>query len=225
MTAERCRDFRALLGARVLGRLDAAERAALEAHLETCSACRAEAEALDPLSRLLALADPSRIESVPAPPPELAPRVLAAVASERRAGRRRRRRRLGLALAGAATAAAAAVIAIVALTGGEEGSIDARPGPQRISFGQLPPGAAIAAKVSPGPSGTEIRIGVRGLGDGTLCRVFLRRRDGTRVPAGSFRYSSEPGADAVLTSGLELSQVSALVLVAGRWTYTARLRG
>jgi Putative zinc-finger len=223
MRVEECRRWRQSLGAYTLGQLDADERAAVDAHLERCPECRAEAEHLAPLSHLLSLADPRPLESTPAPPAGLADRVAATVAAERRTRARRRRRRTALALAGA-TGAAAIAGAIAFLPGDEGGN----PGPgeveQRVSFRSLPPGAAITAELEPATGGTVIRVGVDGLRPGTLCRVYLRRDDGRRVPAGSFRYSSERGDDAVLTSGLDLSSASALVLVAGRWTYTARLR-
>jgi anti-sigma factor RsiW len=224
MKAEECRRWRQSLGAYTLGQLDADEQAAVEAHLESCSECRADARSLAPLSHLLSLADPRHLEATPAPPPGLGDRVAAMVAGERGARRRRRRRRTAISLAGAA-AAAAVVVAAIALSPGEEDDTAVRGEvEQRVSFRSLPPGAAITAELEPARVGTVIRVGVDGLRPGTLCRVFLRRDDGRRVPAGSFRYSSGPGDDAVLTSGVGLSSASALVLVAGRWTYTARLR-
>ena len=223
MTAEPCRAWREALGAHALGHLEGEERAALEAHLEGCPACRDEARSLAPLPRLLDLADPGRLDAPPLPPPSLPSRVAERLSAARRA---RRRKRIGLSIGGASTAAAAVLVALVLLDDkqreptGEAGAEVAR----RVSFRTLPPGASITAELEPRASGTVIRIGVDGLRSGTLCRVFLRRRDGARVAAGSFRYSSAPGDDAVLTSSLDLPSASALVLVAGRWTYTARLR-
>jgi hypothetical protein len=224
MRTEGCRQWRESLGAYTLGQLDADERAGVEAHLESCPACRAEAENLAPLSRLLSLADPRHLERTPAPPTELADRVAATVAAEQQARVRRGRRRAALSLAGAVAAAAAVAVAVVLLPGGGSDTPSTDETGQQVRFRSLPPGAAIRAELEPARAGTVIRVGVEGLRPGTLCRVFLRRDDGRKVPAGSFRYSSEPGDDAVLTSGLELSSASALVLVAGRWTYTARLR-
>ncbi|MGC1165124.1 MAG: zf-HC2 domain-containing protein, partial [Solirubrobacterales bacterium] len=68
MKTEGCRDWRLLLGAYALGDLSAGERAGLEAHLEGCAECRAEADTLDSVARLLPLADPDRF-SRPAPQP------------------------------------------------------------------------------------------------------------------------------------------------------------
>jgi hypothetical protein len=221
MTAEGCRDWRQELGAYTLGRLDPGERAALEAHLAECADCRAEAESLAPLSHLLSLADPSHLDAAPAPPERLGRRVAAAVAGESRV--RRRRRRTRFALAGATATVAAVIVALAVLGGGGDPSRRA-PGGQRVSLQPLPPGAAITARVEPRASGTAIRIAVEGLRSGTLCRVFLRREDGGAVAAGSFRYSSEPGDDAVLMTSMPLAEATALVMRAGPWTYTARLR-
>jgi anti-sigma-K factor RskA len=60
-----------------LGRLEPAERARFEAHLETCEACRAELDELREVAGLLPLASPAA-----APPPNLEARVLAAVRRE-----------------------------------------------------------------------------------------------------------------------------------------------
>ncbi len=84
MKTDDCRDWRTSLGAYALGQLPAGERAALEAHLEGCQACRAEAESLGAVARLLPLADPDRF-SRPAPRPsaELGERIAAAIGGER----------------------------------------------------------------------------------------------------------------------------------------------
>jgi anti-sigma factor RsiW len=55
MKAEGCREWRERIGALLLGQLPEEERFATEAHLDGCPACRAEAEALDPVASLLGL--------------------------------------------------------------------------------------------------------------------------------------------------------------------------
>ena len=217
MTAEGCRQWRESLGAYLLDHLPSDERAAVDAHLRECPACRAEAEALASLPDLMRRADPAYLDAPPSPPSGLGERIAARIAPERRARRSRRRRLIGgLALSGAALAL---LVAILVGGSGGEGS----DGPaQHVSFASLPPGAEINADLEPRSYGTEIRVAVEGLPSGILCRVFLRRRDGRRVPAGSFRYRS--GADdAVLSSALDLSGASSLVLIAGGWTYAAPL--
>ncbi|MBI2911196.1 MAG: anti-sigma factor [Chloroflexi bacterium] len=68
-----------LLPLHALGALEAAERDAVERHLEACAECRHEYAAWRDASALLAVAAP-----VAAPPPALRGRILAAVAQEGR---------------------------------------------------------------------------------------------------------------------------------------------
>jgi hypothetical protein len=215
MTSD-CRDWRHLLGAYALGDLPDEERAGLEAHLDGCAECRAEAGTLETVARLLPLADPDRFSRpAPQPSPELGKLISAAIGREQRVGRRRRRWRLGLALSGAA-AATAAVLAILVLPGGGAGQPE-----QRIEFASLPAGITIDATLEPHAYGTEIRMYVHGIRSGTLCRVYLRGPHGVRVPAGTFRYRWGDDSTAVLSSALDLSRTRAIGVRAGNRTFVA----
>ncbi len=220
MTTEGCREWRERLGAYVLGQLSEDEQAATSAHIDGCAACRAEAESLAPLAELMSKADPARLTAAPAPPPELGDRIAARIGREGRQRRQaRRRRRLALGIPVAAAAATAAIALAIVLPGSGGGS-DA----QRVSFGSLPRGVQIAATLEPRPFGTQIRMDVHGIRSGTLCRVFLRRADGTVMPAGSFRYRYAGAEQAVLTSALDLSAARAVGVRAGGRTFVAPLR-
>ena len=114
------------LGAYVLGRLAADERARFERHLATCDACRTELGELGGAVRLLAVAAPDA-----APPVGLEGRVFAAVeraaveaerATSRPVPRRRRTLRL-LGFAGA-TAVAATAFALALRTGDPVGPLE-----------------------------------------------------------------------------------------------------
>ena len=59
MKTDACRERRESLGAYALDQLPPDERAGLEAHLEGCPGCRAEADSLLSVSRLLPHADPA----------------------------------------------------------------------------------------------------------------------------------------------------------------------
>ncbi len=219
MTTERCREWRISLGAYALGQLSAQERAGLEAHLDGCPDCRAEAEALRGVAELMPLADPARITApAPRPPAELRERIETVIGAERAGVRkRRRRRRFGFAFGGLAAATAAAALAIVAFTGGGGGS-----GPeQHIAFQDVPKGIEIDATLQPHAYGTEIRMYVSGVRSGTLCRVFLRGTDGRRYPAGSFRYRWGDESEAMLSSALDLSRTRAIGVRAGDRTFVA----
>jgi anti-sigma-K factor RskA len=221
MRTDEHRDWRHALGAYALGDLPADEQAAVEAHLAGCAECRAEAEALEGVARLLSLADPARFsQPAPQPPPELAERVAATIGAESRVRRTRRRRRgFGLALAGAAAATAAAVLAIVLLPGG--GGDDGAGPVQVVEFASPGDGVEITAALEPHAFGTEIHMYVTGVRSGTLCRVFLRDRGGRSFSAGSFRYRWGEDADAVLSSALDLSRTAAVGVHAGGRTYIA----
>jgi hypothetical protein len=224
MRSESCREWREALGAHALGRLPDEERAALEAHLEGCAACRGELASLAGVARLLPLADPEHFDSAPAPPPSLADRVVATIRSEHRASRRRRWRS-GLALGGATAAVAAALLAFVVLPGGggngapeQHVVFDSAPGATPV-----PPGMEISATLMPHAYGTEIHMYVKGAPSGTLCRVFLRGPGGERMPAGTFRYRWGEDSDAVLSAAMDLSDTRAVGVRVGDRTFVAPL--
>lgn len=217
MKAESCREWRESLGAYALGQLQDEERMRLEAHLEGCPQCSAEVEELSALVTPMSLADPARFDNAPALPAGLAGRVDAAIGRERRV-KRRRRAGFGFALAGAA-AAVAAVLAIFVLGGGSEAGPE-----QHVTFTSLPKGIHVSAKLIPDAFGTEIHMYVKGVSSGTLCRVYLKSRDGSRLSAGSFRYRwGGEGVYPILSSGLDLSKTTALELRIGDRTYVANL--
>ena len=216
MKTEGCRDWRHLLGAYALGDLADEERAGLEAHLDGCAQCRAEAESLETVARLLPLADPDRFSRpAPRPSPELGKLISAAIGREQRVVRRQRRWQFGLALSGAA-AATAAVLAILVLPGGGASQPE-----QHVRFASLPAGITIDATLEPHAYGTEIRMYVHGVRSGTLCRVYLRGPRGERVPAGTFTYRWGDDSTAVLSSALDLSRTRAIGVRAGNRTFVA----
>ncbi|GAB3153198.1 anti-sigma factor family protein [Microbispora hainanensis] len=120
-----CEEVRISLGSYVLGALDAEETAEVEAHLDTCAACRAELAELSGLPPLLARVSAEDIERAAAPPravldgvfsgaasvPEAAPQAVDAAPA-----RRGRRSRVLLALAASVVVAAAGGTAWVSAT-------------------------------------------------------------------------------------------------------------
>ncbi len=218
MTGEECRIWRERIGALVLGQLEPAERAATEAHLDGCPACRAEAEALTPVAKLLSRVDPNRLAPAPVPPAHLGERIARRIASERRAARRRRVR-WGLALAGAAAAATAMIVLALTLTG----SSSSAPA-ETVAFRTVPKGTSVQASIAPRPWGSDLSVRVRGFRPGTLCTVWVRRADGTKVPAGSFRYLYAGESDeASLSSAVAPDDATAIGLRAGSATFVAPL--
>jgi hypothetical protein len=220
MTPDDHRVWRERLGALALGQLGPEERAATEAHLEGCAECRAEAESLAPMAALLRRADPERLSPAPAPPAYLGDRITRRIAAERSATRRRRVR-IGLGLGAAAAAATAAVILAIVLIG----SSAEPPAGQTVAFHGLPKGVSVHATLEPRPWGSDISVRVWGVRPGTLCTVWLRREDGTRLPAGSFRYVyAGESAEPQLSSGLDPPEVTAIGVEAGSRTFVAPVR-
>lgn len=217
MATEPCRDRREEIGALVLGDLNGGEAAALRAHASGCEGCRREIEALEPVALLLRRADPQRVGAVAAGPPAgLASRLADRLRAERR-GRRRRRTRAALAGAAAALAAGAA-IAVVLRSSGEA------PTSTTVGFDTGDPRIGLTASLSPKPWGTEVTVAVRGIEEGTRCRVWLVGADGHRIAAGSFLYRYGQGSDgAELTSALPSSSVESIEVKAGRRTFDAPL--
>lgn len=218
MRPDDCRRWRENLGALVLDQLDDSERAATEAHLEGCRECRAELELLAPLAEALPLADPARLDAPPAPPRSLPYRIAGRIAAERLA-RRRKRLRVGGGIA--AAAACAGVLAALLLAGGGSPTAPASPARQ-VAFNAVPEGVQLGATLDPRPWGSEISLRVRGITPGTRCEVWLRRADGAKVPAGSFRYRYEGGSDgAALSSSLRPADARAIGIRAGGRTFVA----
>jgi anti-sigma factor RsiW len=218
MKADDCRRWRENLGALVLEQLGDDDRAATEAHLDGCAECRAELELLMPVARALPLADPAQLAAPPAPPRSLAFRIGRVIAAERRS---RRRRRLTIGAGALASACAAAAVAAILLAGGGTTSAPAPPARQ-VAFSGVPRGVELGATLNPRPWGSEISVQVRGITPGTRCEVWLRRADGTRVPAGSFRYRYEGGSDAAaLSSAVRPGDARAIAIRAGDRTFHA----
>ncbi|HWB69502.1 MAG TPA: anti-sigma factor [Solirubrobacterales bacterium] len=215
MTAEGCREWRQLLGAHALGHLSADERAGLQAHLEGCPSCRAEAESLGRLARLLPHGDPSHFGPAPSPPAALGERIATRIAAER-GSERRRSLRLRLAFGSLAAALAIAALVLFLLPGSDESAPE-----QHVAFRSLPTGVKIYAQLEPHSYGTEIRMYVQGVRSGTLCRVSLRSESGLSVSAGTFRYRWGEDSQAVLSSALDLSRTRAIVVQAGGRTFSA----
>ena len=216
MKADGCRAWREQIGSFVLGHLDRDEQAALQAHLDACAPCSAEAKELLPVASLLDVADPQRPS--PSAPAGLGERIFSAIDARGRAARARRRRRIALA-ASLALAGVGAFVAALALTGSPPTSSQ-----ESVAFHSLPAGVEIGAKLESRRWGTEIRLKVRGVRPGTVCTVWLRRHDGTRARAGSFRYLYEGGSDQVrLATALQRSEATGVGLRAGGKTFEASL--
>jgi hypothetical protein len=206
-----CPEARVALGVYVLGAIDPAERALVDAHLATCRDCRDELAGLAGLPALLArvsteeaiaLADgpiPADASEAPEPPPELLATVLDLTAARRR---RRRWREASLGVA------AALIIAVGVFGGLRLGSSPApltnaaqgqsalyngpANGPMQTVAGKS---GGMAATVSYSPMGWGIQIAVKvsGIPVGTNCQLWAVDSSGNRVLAGNWVTDRDEG--------------------------------
>ncbi len=208
-----CPEARISLGVYVLGAIDPAERALVDAHLATCRDCRDELAGLAGLPALLARVSteeaialaatnesfPAAAGEVPEPPRELLATVLDLTAARRR---RRRWREAGLG------AAAAAIIAVGVLGGLRLGSSPAplanvaqgqaalyngpANGPMETVTGKS---AGMAATVSYSPMGwgTQVDVKVSGVPVDTNCQLWAIDANGNRFLAGNWVTDDDEG--------------------------------
>lgn len=184
MNPEACRPWRERLGSLALGHLSPEEEGTVLAHVDGCPGCRAELAELRQVAAVLPLADAERLDQTPVPPADLGDRIVARVRQEREAIRREGRRQSLTRTVAAIGAAAAILLVFIVTPRGSEG--------ERVSFSDEPPGVVAEAALTERPWGIEVALDVEGLPQGETYRVWLRRDDGEREPAGSFRGADRP---------------------------------
>ncbi len=215
-----CTEARLSLGVYVLGAIDPAERALVDAHLLTCEECRDELAGLAGLPALLARVNPDEISricpddtvgsSVPvATVGSGVPVAIGAGAEDRPPGEligtvldlaeaRRRRSRWRLA------AAAAAVVAIAGGLGGGLSSISTTkvikvplsPGTSQWETVQAVSkisGASASVAYAHEQWGDAYAVLVDHIPVGTTCELWIVHPDGTRTLAGSWTTAADEG--------------------------------
>jgi hypothetical protein len=201
-----CPEVRLSLGVYVLGAIDPAERALVDANLPTCRDCRDELAGLAGLPALLARVSTEEaialamtdgpavpLEEISEPPRELLATVLDLTAARRR---RRRWREAGLGIA-------AALIIGAGVFGGLQ-----------VGAGSAPPSVAYAAgnpngawDIAQGQSGTttatisyrsmgwgtQLETKVAGIPVGTNCQLYVINSTGQRVLVGGWVTDNDEG--------------------------------
>jgi anti-sigma-K factor RskA len=200
-----CGDIRQSLGVYVVGAIDPAERAIVDAHLSTCQDCREDLAGLAGLPALLGRVpledaerlalDSAQLTDLEEPPAELLDSLL------RRIAERRRTRRWRAVVA----AAAAAVIAVGGGIGGGvlishgQGSAPHIGGggsarPSEVAVGSNPrTHVSAAVTYSQKESGTSMKVLVIGIRSGTLCEFWVTTSSGQHLWAGSWTVNGNPG--------------------------------
>ena len=187
-----CREIRQALGVYVLGAIDPAERAQVDAHLATCPACREELASLAGLPAMLRkvpVVEAERLASPDAEPDlsvvpseDMLKSLVARTTNVRRIHRWR-----------GALAAAAAVI--VALGGGAAIATALQPGSHpvavkhwRMAVGGGAGGIHLVVKYRQVESGTMIETNVTGAPEGATCQLKVVDGNGDAMPLGSWVY-------------------------------------
>jgi Putative zinc-finger len=206
-----CPEARVSLGVYVLGAIDPADRALVDAHLTTCRDCRDELAGLAGLPALLSRVSAEEafaLAGAPEPssdgptggqqaPPELLASVIDLTAARRR---RRRWRDVGLGVA-------AALIVAAGVFGGL--GIGSGPSSPPAASGPTNPGQAngpwrtvttadggMSASVAYRPMGwgTQLAVRVNGIPIGTSCQLWVIGSDGSRTLAGGWVTDNREGA-------------------------------
>jgi len=198
-----CADARLSLGVYVLGAIDPAERALVDAHLLTCQDCRDELAGLAGLPALLARVNPDEVSRICAddtvrtdtddrPPEELIGTVLDLA----KARRRRTRWRF-----------AAAAAAVVAIAGGLFGGLSSitttrtvavpvGPGGahwETVQASNSVTGASASVAYSHEPWGDAFEVLVDRIPVGTTCQLMVVHPDGTRTQVAAWTVAHDEG--------------------------------
>ena len=216
-----CGDIRQSLGVYVLGAIDPAERAIVDAHLSQCQDCREELAGLAGLPALLGRVplqdaerlalDNAELRDLEEPPAELLDSLLGQIAARRRARRWR----------GVVSAAAAAVIAVGGGIGGGVLISDAHGSHPRSPSAELVRGSnptthvSAAVYYSPRNSGTSMQVLVTGIPDGTFCHFWLTTFSGQHLLAGSWIINTSHGNWYGASSSVAAEKVRSFDISAG----------
>jgi hypothetical protein len=199
MTQIRCADLRALLGVYVLGAIDPAERAVVDAHLAHCRRCRDELAGLAGLPALLGRVTEDQIAQAGPPPHELFESVVARAAAEHRARSRRNRAWLAVAASVALVTGGAGVAGGLRL-GADHPAATPTPGPA-VAAGTTVHGRDAATGVSARITmwskewGTAFTVRLTGAPVGSRCRLVAVDRQGRRDVAGGWQVEYEGSAE------------------------------
>jgi hypothetical protein len=209
MSAGGCGEGRTGLGAYVLGALEPAERAVLEAHLAECGPCREELASLAALPGLLGRVSLAEVDAPAEPRPQLLTRLLEAAAARRR---RSRRIRLVIGSAAAAVVIAAGVVSGVSVTSSDQG-------PAGTTFTATNPASRISASVVEWPKawGAALEVRVTGTADNPYldkCQLVAVASDGSTEVAASWSAPSSGSVVAQGATGFAASDIARFDIVA-----------
>lgn len=202
MIPEDHRRMQEKIGALLLGDLDDAERAAVQAHVDGCPVCREEIRTLRPVVEALAEASPERLSGEPEPSADLERRTLDQISAERRARRSRYVR--------SAVAAAAAVLLVAAGLNVVPRLLAPEVPLEPVSFSTVAPGVDAEANLVDHTWGTETKLVASGLEQGRTYRVVLLTASGDEVSSGSLIGTGENEIECSLNAALDRERATGL---------------
>ena len=182
------RELREMLGAFVLGHLDAEEQATVRHHLVGCAECRSELEDLAPAAQALGERGRNALpETAVEAPPELEARVLSGV-TRARSVRDRGERSRRLLVAAAAVPVALAISGIGAAVGYQvaDDEVTATAPIEEVTVSSTGANVAASAGVVAHTWGVEIKLQAEGLKKGASYIAVVTTTDGRQRPAGAF---------------------------------------
>jgi hypothetical protein len=210
------------LGAHVLGALDPAERADVEAHLAACPGCREELAELAVLPGLMSRVDLSDLdfssesdEASETSAEHVLDAVLFQVARERRAARRRR---AVLTTVGLVAAAAVAAVLALVVPGRGPSTPPAQVAAARTVAADGPGGVHFTADLAPRGWGTEVVLHLSGVPRGQWCQLVAVGRDGRTEVAASWVASYAGRADVTGATSVPLTSLAALRITTDQGT-------
>lgn len=209
MTAADHDRLRELTAAHVLGALDPADRAELEAHLEVCETCRQDVVDFAPLPALLARLDLSEVAGDPPEASDADRLVLAVRADVARIERSRRWwQRTAVAVA---VAAAVALGAVLVVNDGGGDPDDPWPG---VAMAVEVASAETTAHVVADERdwGTYVHVTAEDLPARDLYAVWTVDRSGAWAPVGSWAPTPDGRAELGCSTALALGEIDRVVI-------------
>jgi predicted anti-sigma-YlaC factor YlaD len=199
-----CTDARLSLGVYVLGAIDPAERALVDAHLATCRDCRDELADLAGLPALLARVNPDEVSRIRADdavrtvPDEAPPGELLGTVLDLAAARRRRNRWRWASAAAAVVVIAAGLFGGLASTGTSTrtvtSSFPAGAGDwDTVQLANKVTGATASVAYSQVLWGDAFEVQVNHIPIGTTCQLWVVHPDGTRTQVAAWTTAGDEG--------------------------------
>ncbi|HZE31933.1 MAG TPA: zf-HC2 domain-containing protein [Actinoallomurus sp.] len=187
-----CSRLRILLGVYVLGAIEPAERAMVDAHLGVCGRCRDELASLAGLPAMLGRVTEDQLDQLGAPPEELLDSILTKAADESRG--RRRKNRLWLVAAAAALVVVTGV-GVRAMSGTDGGTIAKPPTSPAATPSAVTtvhgndPATGVRAEIAMQPKGwgTAFSVRLAGAPADSQCRLIAIDKKGRQDVAGGWR--------------------------------------